>query len=36
MVKQANEKMLKGKDLITIGIFSAVYFVTGRQFTVII
>ena len=35
MSNSTNGNMLKGKDLITIGIFSAIYFVTG-QFTVII
>ena len=32
MSKQANGKMLKGKDLITIGIFSAIYFVINLAF----
>lgn len=30
MSNSTNGKMLKGKDLITIGIFSAIYFVTGH------
>ena len=32
MSKQANGKTLKGKDLITIGIFSAIYFVINLAF----
>ena len=32
MSKQTNGKMLKGKDLITIGIFSAIYFVINFAF----
>lgn len=32
MSKQVNGKMLKGKDLITIGIFSAIYFVINFAF----